>query len=174
MPTDKSPAPSSQPKEWAKHYPGPANEWNAEIAPKPAESPELAIYLALKIPEHVPLRGDRSELKEVIKRLLIQFRATSSPEPERIDIPFCEAPCGHSSQYTYTEDGGKTMECLVCEVKRLRTSSPELPRRTESRVRLRQALTDCHLACADAVRALDADDERDIPVTPFGFDNDHI
>ena len=27
----------------------------------------------------------------------------------------------------------------------------------ESRARLRQALTDCHLACADAVRAMDAE-----------------
>ena len=50
--------------------------------------------------------------------------------PESFDIPFCDAPCGHSSQYTYTEDGGKTMECLVCEVKRLRASSPEIPRQT--------------------------------------------
>lgn len=32
-----------------------------------------------------------------------------------IEIPFCDAPCGHSSQYCYTEDGGKNIICLVCE-----------------------------------------------------------
>jgi hypothetical protein len=30
-------------------------------------------------------------------------------------IPFSDAPCGHSSQYCYTEDGGKVIVCLLCE-----------------------------------------------------------
>lgn len=31
------------------------------------------------------------------------------------NIPFCQAPCGHSSQYLFTEDGGKHIICLLCE-----------------------------------------------------------
>jgi len=30
-------------------------------------------------------------------------------------LPFSTSPCGHSSQYTYSEDGGKHMRCSMCE-----------------------------------------------------------
>jgi hypothetical protein len=30
-------------------------------------------------------------------------------------IECCPSPCGHSSQYAYSEDGGKNIVCLLCE-----------------------------------------------------------
>ena len=51
-------------------------------------------------------------------------------------------------------------------------------RRDEDVPRLREALTACHLACADAIRAIDALDDDGQPedrgIAPFGFDNDHL
>lgn len=40
-------------------------------------------------------------------------------QPDVETISFCAAPCGHSSQYCYTSDGGKHIICLICEVERL-------------------------------------------------------
>lgn len=40
----------------------------------------------------------------------------SAAELTPIHIPFSPSPgCGHSSQYAYTEDGGKHIVCLLCE-----------------------------------------------------------
>jgi hypothetical protein len=30
-------------------------------------------------------------------------------------IEFCQSPCGHSSQYAYSENGGANIVCLLCE-----------------------------------------------------------
>ena len=41
---------------------------------------------------------------------------------------FCESPCGHSSQYAYTEDGGKNIVCLLCERQELKEEIAGLQR----------------------------------------------
>jgi hypothetical protein len=43
-------------------------------------------------------------------------KSASPSEPQdSVEIPFCDAPCGHSSQYCYTENAGKNIVCLLCE-----------------------------------------------------------
>lgn len=43
---------------------------------------------------------------------LALLRRVSAPE---VVFEFSPSPCGHSSQYAYTEDGGKNIVCLLCE-----------------------------------------------------------
>lgn len=50
-------------------------------------------------------------LHEIADRLAL-LRRVSAPE---VVFEFSSSPCGHSSQYAYTEDGGKNIVCLVCE-----------------------------------------------------------
>jgi hypothetical protein len=57
---------------------------------------------------------------DVATRLIREWSnaLASATEGERdadIEIPFCDAPCGHSSQYCYSENGGKQIICLLCE-----------------------------------------------------------
>lgn len=40
---------------------------------------------------------------------------------------FYKSPCGHSSQYAYTMDGGKNIVCLVCEYERALSLDPAPP-----------------------------------------------
>ncbi len=45
-------------------------------------------------------------------------------DDDDIVIRFGKAPCVHSEQYCYTEDGGKHIICLVCEYEAERAASP--------------------------------------------------
>lgn len=56
---------------------------------------------------------EEAELKRLVSfAKLALLRRVSAPE---VVFEFSPSPCGHSSQYAYTEDGGKNIVCLVCE-----------------------------------------------------------
>ncbi len=61
--------------------------------------------------------GDRDQLREDhINFVVLVARHAEELATYWLDhIEFSEAPCGHSSQYCHTEDGGKTITCLLCE-----------------------------------------------------------
>lgn len=77
---------------------------------------DYSMRLTDKICELAEAREDNAimqcevgELKAEIARLRIDLEVAESMSRR------CPAPCGHSSQYCHTEDGGKHIICLLCE-----------------------------------------------------------
>jgi hypothetical protein len=58
-----------------------------------------------------------AELRRIATALGLAWPTTIEDIVEAVkeSIPFSQAPCGHSSQYSYTLDGGKHIVCLLCE-----------------------------------------------------------
>jgi hypothetical protein len=72
--------------------------------PSPPSDPYLD-YIVLEVSSRT---GEFGELRA----------GTSQKEKTHELVPridFSPSSCGHSSQYAYSEDGGKTIECLLCE-----------------------------------------------------------
>lgn len=81
------------------------------------------------------LSPDKHDERDQMRRMAALMKAFKSNDASSLevcnfarDIDFsivaalleCEpSPCGHSSQYAYSEDGGKNMICLLCERQRL-------------------------------------------------------
>lgn len=83
-----------------------------------------------------PFRGDlkvalerNRRAQEEIDALLSDLEAMRRrAEIAEALADFSPSPCGHSSQYAYSEDGGKNIRCLLCaeaELDRLRKASRE-------------------------------------------------
>ena len=60
---------------------------------------------------------------EALKQYAKAWQAALSPAPpvpdvEVVTLDYGKGPCGHDGRYLYTEDGGKHVNCLLCEFKR--------------------------------------------------------
>ena len=88
-----------------------------------------------KGPPHIPCAEDCPHMASFMTE---RSRLEAEVEQLKIDIDVAEsmsrhspAPCGHSSQYCYTEDGGKHIICLLCESKQLRERGDRLAEAAE-------------------------------------------
>ncbi len=63
---------------------------------------------------------------ELVRVAAMRMAAFTQDEIDRERIEFCNSPCGHSSQYAYSEDGGKNIVCLLCELASARQEEREL------------------------------------------------
>jgi len=80
-------------------------------------------FTAKLVSENAALRSELAD--KIIAKAVAESIAYTVAHP-------APSPCGHSSQYAYTEDGGKHIRCLICTDARLRTELAEKERQMKA------------------------------------------
>lgn len=74
--------------------------------------------------ENAALSAELAEKEKDVERLKIDLDVANSMN--RILNDPVKSPCGHSSRYAHTEDGGKHIYCYVCSAERAEKAEAEL------------------------------------------------
>jgi DNA repair exonuclease SbcCD ATPase subunit len=82
-------------------------------APQDERIAQLTADLAAKDSDLIAFIDDRDAALREVERLREEIDITKQLDKAKL-------PCGHNSRYGHTENGGRTGDCYVCEVERLK------------------------------------------------------